>query len=66
MHEYSVAHLLNLQHIYCTSILFDFTLHGRLEADAYTYASCINTYMDKFSLLTSQMKSQDSWHVGIC
>lgn len=47
---------------YNKSILFNLTLSMRFEAHAYSCDSCINTYLDKFSLLTS---CQDSWDVGI-
>lgn len=38
---------------YTKSILFNFILSMRFEAHAYTGDSCINTYLDKLSLLTS-------------
>lgn len=47
---------------YTKSILFNFTLSMKFEAHAYTCDSCINTYLDKFSLLTS---CQDDRGVGI-
>lgn len=45
---------------HCTKfVLFNFTLPERVEAHTHV----LHIYMDKFSLLTSQIKSPDSWAV---